>query len=235
MYFKLLVIVFFSFLISCQSSAEQNTEQNLTQGIHKVIVEEVQEAETYTYLRVKENGVETWLAISKRSVNKDDVLYYNTGLEMRDFKSKELDKTFDSILFVDEISDDPNFKSQKETPVTTQGNSRVIAQEEVSITPAKDGITIAELFSKRDSYSGKRVVIKGKAVKYNTQIMGKNWVHIQDGTNDKGNFDLTVTTNDVVKVGDVVTFDGKITLNKDFGAGYSYEVIMEEAKLISNL
>ena len=72
--------------------------------------------------------------------------------------------------------------------------------------------------------------IKGQVTKFSPNIMGKNWVHIQDGTNDSGNYDLTVTTNDVVKVGDVVTFEGTIVLKKDFGAGYFYEVIMEDAK-----
>ena len=98
----------------------------------------------------------------------------------------------------------------------------------------KGGITIAELFSKRENYSNKIVILQGKVVKFNSQIMGKNWVHLQDGTNDENNYDLTITTNDVVLVGDVVTFEGKITLNKDFGAGYSYEVIMEGAKLKTN-
>jgi len=75
------------------------------------------------------------------------------------------------------------------------------------------------------------VLIKGQVTKVNRAIMEKNWVHLQDGTGDSGGFDLTVTTQEQVNVGDVVTFEGKITLNKDFGAGYSYEVIMEQAKL----
>jgi hypothetical protein len=61
--------------------------------------------------------------------------------------------------------------------------------------------------------------------------MDRNWVHLQDGTSDSGSFDLTVTTEEEVNVGDVLTFEGKIKLDKDFGAGYSYEVIMEQAKL----
>ena len=101
--------------------------------------------------------------------------------------------------------------------------------------PAEGGITIAELFTKRDIYAGKTVKIRGEVVKYNSDIMKTNWVHIQDGTNDSGNFDLTITTSDVVKVGDVVIFEGAITLNKDFGAGYSYEVIMQNARLLTKL
>ena len=62
--------------------------------------------------------------------------------------------------------------------------------------------------------------------------MGKNWVHIQDGTDYKDGFDLTVTTNNTVAVGEIVTFEGKIALDKDFGYGYSYSVIMEEGKTV---
>ena len=62
--------------------------------------------------------------------------------------------------------------------------------------------------------------------------MGKNWIHIQDGSGDSNNFDLTITTQDQAKVGDVVTFEGTIGTKKDFGYGYLYEVIMEDAKLL---
>ena len=61
--------------------------------------------------------------------------------------------------------------------------------------------------------------------------MKKNWVHIQDGTKDAGKFDLTVTTQDSVKVGDVVIFEGVAAFNKDVGAGYFYEILLEDAKV----
>jgi hypothetical protein len=64
-------------------------------------------------------------------------------------------------------------------------------------------------------------------VKVNNEVMDRNWVHIQDGTNDSGNFDLTVTTREFVKIDDVIEFEGTVVLNKDFGAGYFYELIME--------
>jgi len=100
------------------------------------------------------------------------------------------------------------------------------------VAPAKGGITIGELYAKKDSYSAKPVKIKGEVVKFNKQIMGKNWIHIQDGTNNNGSFDLTITSDETVKVGDVVTIEGIITLNKDFGYGYSYDIILENGKLI---
>ena len=105
----------------------------------------------------------------------------------------------------------------------------VIEKENMKIDSAPNGITIAQLFANPGSYSGKVVRIKGKVIKVNTGIMKHNWVHIQDGTSSGNDFDLTITTNEFVKVGDVLTFSGKISLNKDFGYGYSYKVLMEDA------
>ncbi len=108
-----------------------------------------------------------------------------------------------------------------------------LEKKEISIEPAEGGITIGELFANRDSYADKTVLVKGQVTKVNRAIMDRNWVHLQDGTSDSGSFDLTVTTTEEVNVGDVVMFEGKIMLKKDFGAGYYYDVIMEEARLQS--
>ena len=73
--------------------------------------------------------------------------------------------------------------------------------------------------------------MRGKVVKFSPQIMGKNWIHVQDGTGAAGTNDLTVTTLDEAKVGDTVLVTGKITLNKDFGMGYKYDLIIEDGKV----
>jgi hypothetical protein len=235
MYLKLFALAIgFSILISCQSKTEEKLQENLTPNSHKVTVEEVIQAKTYTFIRVKEKNIENWLAISKRQVNKDDILYYGNSLEMKDFQSKELNRTFETILFVAEISDSPATGPVTGPLTSHTGNKNLAQKQDISVPIGKDGITIAELFSKKEKYSAKTITIKGQVVKFNSGIMGKNWAHLQDGTSAESSFDLTVTTNDVVKVGDVATFKGKITLNKDFGAGYSYDVIMEEAKLETN-
>ncbi len=221
-------------LISCQSKTENNTSENLGPNTHKVIVEQVLQTSAYTYLKVKEQDDEHWLAVSRRQVKKDDILYYDSFLEMKNFESKELQQTFETIYFIGEISDKPTLESNKQTISSPQGEIGNVQNDKISISPIKGGVTIAELFSKRDKYSDKVVIIKGKVVKYSSQIMGNNWVHLQDGTNDGENNDLTITTKDVVKVGDIVIFKGKIALNKNIGSGYSFDIIMEEAKLESN-
>ena len=106
------------------------------------------------------------------------------------------------------------------------------SKEDVKVEPCADCITITRLLTDRKAYEGKTIKVKGQVTKFNGSIMGKNWVHIQDGTDYKDGFDLTVTTNNTVAVGEIVTFEGKIALDKDFGYGYSYSVIMEEGKTV---
>jgi predicted RNA-binding protein len=105
-------------------------------------------------------------------------------------------------------------------------------KEDLTIEKAEGGITIAELFSNKKDYSGKIVRIKGKVTKVNPAIMEKNWIHLQDGTIYEGEFDLTVTADILPEAGSIVTIEGKVALDKDFGYGYSYPVLLEEAKII---
>jgi len=88
--------------------------------------------------------------------------------------------------------------------------------------------TISELFKNSASFAGKKVKVHGVVVKINKGIMGRNWIHIQDGTNFDGNFDLTITSQEEPKVDDTVTLEGTVSVNKDFGAGYFYNVILED-------
>jgi hypothetical protein len=153
---------------------------------------------------------------------------------MTDFVSKELKRTFKTIVFVDKFSDQPITAVKTNTANLPKGTQPAIAKEGLKVERAEGGITIAELYANKDSYVGKTVRIKGEVVKYNEGILGKNWAHLQDGTNSNGSFDITFTTNDVTKIGDVVTFEGTVSLKKDFGYGYFYEVLIENGKLITS-
>ncbi len=93
--------------------------------------------------------------------------------------------------------------------------------------------TVAEIFAKKDTLNGKSIRIHGKVVKYSPNIMGRNWIHIQDGTGDamKNTHDLVVTTTDRLDGKEEITIEGTVIADKDFGAGYRYVVIIEEAKI----
>lgn len=194
---------------------------------HNVKIEEVIQATSYTYLRVTEGKNEFWVATIKDDAAVGDKYSFGEALEMRDFKSKELDRTFPVIYFVSAESDAAAGQQEGMQMPTTMGKPKVELKAETVIPQSAGGISIAELYKNRDKYANKKVMIKGKVAKVNNEVMDKNWVHIQDGTNDSGNFDLTVTTTEFVKVDDIIEFEGTIILNKDFGAGYVYEVIME--------
>ena len=217
--------------VSCKPKNKANN--NLAPNIHKVTAEEVIQSNNYTYIRISEEGKENWVAITRREIEKGKSYYFVPGIEMNNFVSKELKRTFPSILFVDKFSDQPINKAAKFTIADSlKGVHPAVAKEGIKVDHAEGGITIAELYANKDSYAGKTIKIRGEVVKYSAEIMGKNWVHLQDGTKSNGSFDITVTTNDVTKIGEVVTFEGTVTLKKDFGAGYKYDVILDDAKVV---
>lgn len=92
-------------------------------------------------------------------------------------------------------------------------------------------LTVAEIFAQQGRLAGKHIHVSGKVVKVNNNIMGKNFLHIQDGTGAEGSNDITVTSQQTASVGDMIEVDALVTVNRDFGMGYSYPVILEEARL----
>ncbi|MFA6128910.1 MAG: GW dipeptide domain-containing protein [Bacteroidales bacterium] len=211
--------------------AAQATASNASAALHNVKVEEVIQTSSYTYLKVSENLVESWLAVVKQDIAVGSNYSYGQALEMNNFTSKELGRTFPVIYFVSETGDPSMGQPATTMPPTTMGRPKVDLKTDIVVPQSAGGISVAELYKNRSNYANKKVRVKGKVVKINNEVMDKNWVHIQDGTNDSGNFDLTVTTHEFVKMDDIVEFEGTIALNKDFGAGYFYELIMEGGTL----
>ena len=99
------------------------------------------------------------------------------------------------------------------------------------IVKPKGGKTVQEVYQEKDKLKGKAVTLRGKVVKYNEAILGKNWLHLRDGTGKEPANDLTVTTQTKAKVGDTVLVEGNVSLDKDLGSGYRYDVIIEDAKV----
>jgi len=226
----LILVVVFS---SCVRNKNGVGVQNTLPANSKIFeVTEVIQASNYTYLKVNENMTERWVAVTKQEINVGDVFYYDGALQMNNFKSKDLNRTFDEIYFVTQISKTPIVREKMGSGMPAH-SGKIETQKLSSITLEKSAneITLASIFEKRDEFAAKEFEIRGIVVKVNKQVMGKNWIHIQDGTDFNNDFDLTITTQDLAEIGDEVTFKGKISVNKDFGSGYSYEVIMEDAVL----
>ena len=239
--FNLSIFTLILFITFACGTKKSNDQAMLSPMAHKVKVNEVLQSTQYTYVNVTGENSEYWLAIDKSLVNKGDTYYWSEGMIMKDFTSKELNKKFDYIVFVSDFSSSPitlelpQGAAQDGDPMMSQGmkgNEIKPVKKKVDVVKAEGGITIAELLAKSGDYAGKKVKIRGEVVKFSSGIINKNWVHIQDGTEFNGVFDLVITTDQTVRAGDQVVFEGIISLKKDFGAGYFYEVIMEGASVL---
>ena len=224
--FSLITLLVFT---SCEKGKEEpkTTTEQVPAGIRSVKVVESMDASNYTYINVDENGKRFWIAVPKMVINKGETLYFSKNMEMKNFKSESLNRTFESILFVDDISKElVNPSSMQTHPIPTTSR-----EEKVSVQKLKDGKSIGEIFGELNKLNGKNVKVRGKVMKYNPGIMGTNWIHIQDGTAFQDDFDLLVTSDTQVQLGQIITAEGKITTNKDFGSGYAYKVLIENAKV----
>ena len=202
---------------------------------------EVKNVESYTYLRLKTAQGETWAAVPTAQVKKGAKVTIVNAMVMNNFESKALKKTFDSVVFgtlgtgqAEARTAAPAAGQQAAGPHALPPKAEPAAADvKVPKATGPNARTVAEIVAKPADLKDKPVLVRGKIVKYNAGIMGKNWIHLRDGSGsaaDQTN-DVLVTTTEVAKVGDIVTAKGTVRTDRDFGAGYSYKVIVEEATL----
>ena len=229
-YFAILfsVLVLFTFT-SCEKEKEapKTITEQVPAGVRSVKAVETMDASNYTYINVDENGKTFWIAVPQMVVNKGETLYFSKSMEMKNFKSESLNRTFESILFVEDVRKELS-KTDVKQPHPAPTTSR---EEKISIQKPKDGKSISEIFGEMNKLNGKNVKVRGKVMKYNPGIMGTNWIHIQDGTTFQNDFDLLVTSDTQVQLGQIITAEGKLVTNKDFGSGYSYKALIEKAQI----
>lgn len=249
------VLAIAGLLISCganetkKESTETSYEEALArmnQSYHTIVIDEVVDGGNYSYIRYTQDGMEYWGAINARPLEVGKTYYYRDALEMKNFQSKTLDKVFPSIWFINDFSEEPpqnkamgsmetmgGKKAQRSDNLADDHHKATDVHKQIEVEKAEGGYSLAEVFEKKSQLAGQEVLVRGKVVKINSAIMNKNWIHIQDGTSYNDLFDLTITTEENLsfKVGDVVTFKGKLELNKDFGYGYKYDYIVENASI----
>jgi hypothetical protein len=177
------------------------------------VVVETMNSGGYTYARLDHAGTQVWVAGPVTPLGVGTQLGAMAGSLMIDFHSDSLKRTFDRIYFVNEYA-------------LTKATS--VAPNE-KLTVASGGKTIADVIAGKDALAGKSVVVRGRVIKLNDGIMERNWVHLSDG----GTGDLLVTTHDTTKLGDIVVARGVVATHQDFGAGYKYDVMIENATLAS--
>lgn len=226
--FPVLLILSMITFTACENKKEELNE-NLPAGTHKIEVADFIQTPNYTYIQASENDKEYWIAVPKMQTQKGETLYFSKSMEMKNFKSDALNRTFESVLFVDDISQTPAKQNTALNHPQVYSQSRM----DVHIDPLKSGKTIVQIYDQKDKLNGETVKVKGQVVKYNPHIMGRNWIHIQDGTGTNNDFDLMITSPDSVKMGDVIVVEGTVEINQDFGAGYAYPVMLSNGKIIS--
>jgi hypothetical protein len=218
------------FAFSCQN---RNNEIPYQSGINKGTVKEVLQTTKYTYLLVDEGKTEKWLALTKMEAQKGDVYFYKDGYEMNAFVSKELGRTFESVFFLDKIGNSAKEILEGRVLSGDKPVKAEVRKYELNIPQAEGGIRIAGLFENKQEYQGKRVKLKAQVVHFNSSIMNRNWIHLQDGTEFSGKYDLTATSESLtVSVGQIVTLEGTLELDQDFGAGYYYEILLTDIKIV---
>jgi len=204
----------------------------------------------YTYVLVNTGTNQLWAAANQFPVKTGDTVATTDAMLMSDFHSKALDRDFPAIYFVGGLTVNGSDPNQPKLPPghpaigngsTTTGDLPPghpalpgTAAPKIDFTgfqPAKGGKTVAEIYADSAKLAGETVTIRGKVVKYNANIMGKNWLHIQDGTGTAPGNDLLITSTTETKVGDTVLVTGRVAVNQDFGAGYKYAVMIEALRL----
>ncbi len=208
-------------------------------GISGKVLERI-DAAPYCYLRLKTAKGEVWVAVPEAKIEKGTEVTVANPMLMNNFESKTLNRTFAEVFFGTLAPAGGDMAAAPAAPAGTPpskiGTPAPAPMEvgKVDKATGADAQTVADVWAKKGNLKEKTVTIRGKVVKYNPGVMGKNWLHLQDGSGDagKGTHDITVTSQDPAAKGDVVTIKGVVRLDKDFGAGYTYAVIVEDAKVV---
>jgi hypothetical protein len=199
-------------------------------GLLKGQVLEIRNVENYTYLLLKTKQGQTWAAVPTVTIKKGDQVTISNSMTMENFESKVLKKTFDRIVFGEVV--DPNAPPVVAAPPphgvapTASG-----AVAKVAKASGPDARTVAEVVSGKAGLKDKAVLVRGQVVKVSAGILGKNWIHLQDGSGSAadGSNDILVTSKDEAAVGDIVTARGTVRTDVNLGSGYAYAVLIDEA------
>lgn len=187
----------------------------------------------YTYALIEKGDKKIWVAVPQTKIVKGQTVKFLPGVEMSNFQSKTLNRTFDSIMFSGGVANGAS--SHGDAGSGSSKGALVAPAEKIKVDKASGphAYTVEEIYKNIENLDKNKVSVKGKAVKVSTGIMNMTWIHLQDGSGDpkKGSHDLVVTTEETAEVGDIITATGTIAKNKDFGSNYKYKVIMEKASL----
>ncbi len=194
-------------------------------------VQEQLSAPPYAYLRLKTATGEVWAAVPEATVAAGTTVTVYNPMLMSHFESKSLQRTFDEVWF-GTLS--PAGAPAGAMSASASHTTAPVIRGAVARAAGADARTVAEVWAQKEALVGKSVTIHGVVAKYTAGVMGKNWIHLQDGSGDPaaGSNDLTVTSLDAAAPGDTITVTGTVRTNQDLGAGYNYPVLVEDARVV---
>ena len=215
-------------LLFCASASFANDE-NTGSGT----VAETMTSGGYVYVHLEEDG--NWVASTPVQVNVGDKVKYTGGMMMKDFTSRTLNRSFEYILFasklevINQVIADAHSTAATNDPHAVAKSAAAVAPVANEITPLDGGKTIADVHAGSEQLKDQQVSLSGRVMKVSENIVGKNWITLQDGTGIAPANKLIATSTELVGVGDLVTVTGVVHTNVDLGSGYSYTVLLEEA------
>ncbi|MSU25390.1 MAG: DNA-binding protein [Opitutus sp.] len=207
-------------------------------------VVETMNAATYTYVLIDTGAKKVWAAAPQFAVKLGDKIAVAEAMPMTNYQSKTLNRTFALVYFSGSVTVNgaPTAPVAGAAPADSaalpQGHPAIPGPASppppdlTGIKRAGSGQTVAELITGKAKFVGRPIAVRARVVKFNAMILGKNWLHLRDGSGVEGTNDLTVTTAATVKVGDLVLVTGQLTSDRDFGSGYKYGLIVEDAKVV---
>jgi hypothetical protein len=242
------------FLVACQQEAEQATATGqattvqqpnipaaaapptaMANGLATGTVAETVATGGYTYVLVDVGEEQLWAAGPPMPMAVGDAITFSTLMPMKDFHSKAMNRDFPVLYFVDGFSmlNSATASSEPE-PGSAQGTADDAPAAPMAlatlapIEKVTGGYTIAEILAQRNELTGKPIKVRGRVTKVVNGVMGKNWIHISDSSGDN---DFIVTTSSTASVTQIIVAEGALSLNRDFGYGYKYDILMEDAAL----
>jgi hypothetical protein len=221
--------------ITSFANAGQNSADGIQQHPGRIDgkVTDVLEAAGYTYAEVDTGNGKVWAATTTTPLKVGDMVAFTTEMPMQNFHSSAMNRDFPLIYFVNRfISDDASQADATRAMASPHGEikstPKLTAIE--GINKIEGGNTIAEIYADKQKYNGKVIRVRGQVTKYNANVMGKNWLHIRDSSTQD---DLTITTANTAAIDTIVVVEGKLILDKDFGHGYVYPLIVEDASVVT--
>lgn len=200
---------------------------------------EVLNSSGYTYLLLDVDGFKDWVAVPELVVVVGEEVELIKGTQMGKFSSKALNRTFEKIIFsagpTQKYNEKRKVNAHKSAdmsapaPGKKKAESKIVEGLKVEKATGLNAYNLEELFARKDALHDKKIAVRGQVVKVSTGIMNRNWVHIKDGTGANADNKLVITTKDEPQLGDIVTAVGVFRKDVDFGGGYNYAVIMEDA------